>query len=345
VLLTALTPASPIEAIPVDGGVVCHDVRNPRQRSEVLVRKGLPVRAAEIKELFENGVTELHLALPADDDVGEDDAATRLARAIAGPGVATGQAHFGQITFSSDMRGLLRVRAGLLERINRLSGVLVMTAPSDCATDTGTTLGVVKCAPLFMSESVLQAVEQLRLAEGAPIEVEAFCSKRVAFVASEERLRGNAFERAASSLSHALEWYGSSMPSVIRAQATPAGVAAAYRQAIDDGAELILAAGAAATDPLDVMFEGLRDAGGEVEQIGIPAEPGTACWIGTLEERPVLGLASCELFGRPGALDLLLPALLGGATLDPELLRKIALGGLLIGGPSRILPYHTEDGA
>ena len=43
-----------------------------------------------------------------------------------------------------------------------------------------------------------------------------------------------------------------------------------------------------------------------VEQIGIPAEPGTACWVGALGATPVLGLASCELFGQPGALDILL---------------------------------------
>jgi hypothetical protein len=89
-----------------------------------------------------------------------------------------------------------------------------------------------------------------------------------------------------------------------------------------------------------VVFEGLRQAGGEVVQIGIPAEPGTACWIGRLGSLPVLGLASCELFGQPGALDLLLPRLLTGEPLDRDLVRRLALGGLLH-GPTRIAPYHT----
>ena len=34
-----------------------------------------------------------------------------------------------------------------------------------------------------------------------------------------------------------------------------------------------------------------------------------------LDETPVLGLASCELFGQPGALDLLLPRLHTGEAL------------------------------
>jgi hypothetical protein len=56
----------------------------------------------------------------------------------------------------------------------------------------------------------------------------------------------------------------------------------------------------------------------------------------------VLGLASCELFGQPGALDLLLPRLFAGARLDRALLRSLALGGLL-NGPGRVAPYHAAD--
>jgi molybdenum cofactor cytidylyltransferase len=129
---------------------------------------------------------------------------------------------------------------------------------------------------------------------------------------------------------------------VVGAEASVESLAGAYDEARGAGAELVLAAGASGTDPLDVVFEGLRQAGGEVVQLGIPAEPGTACWIGRLGDVPVLGLASCELFGRPGALDLLLPRLFSGEALDQTLLRRLAVGGLLM-GPGRIAPYHQPD--
>jgi molybdenum cofactor cytidylyltransferase len=163
----------------------------------------------------------------------------------------------------------------------------------------------------------------------------------VAFVAPSGRVRGSAFQQATGSLARALEWYGSSLAPTIATETTTSSLAEGFRTALASGADLILAAGAAATDPADIVFDGLRRAGGEVDQIGIPAEPGTACWIGRLEGRPVLGLASCELFGQPGALDLLLPRLLVGEALDRGLLQRIALGGLLVGGPSRVAPYHA----
>jgi len=339
-----LDPSSPASLVPAEG-LACHDVRNPLQRTAVLVRKGSRLRRDDVVALFERGVRELHVAVPAPSDIGEDDAAVRLAEAVTGVGVTISPARFGQVVLRSDGRGLLRVHADRLEQVNQQPGVLVMTSPPACAADRGAPVGVVKCAPLFLEERTIEAVEAIRLSAGAAVEVVPFQPHRVAFVAPVERLRGSVFERATVALRTALEWYGSSMPLVLRSGENVAEVAASFEQALSEGAELILAAGASATDPLDVMFEGLRRAGGQIEQVGIPAEPGTACWIGTLGERPVLGLASCELFGRPGALDLLLPAVLSGAPLDARLLRTIALGGLLLGGPARVLPYHvTEEG-
>jgi hypothetical protein len=330
-------------AVPAQG-IVCHDVRNPAQRSEVLVRKGSELAGSDIDALLQRGIREIHLAVPDVDDLDEDAAAQRLGRAIAGTGVALSEPHFGQTNLISTERGMLRIDATLLERVNSHAGVLALTAEPDRPIDAGTTIGVVKCAPLFLPEATLRAIEDLRATSGPVVDVEPFQVRRVALVAPRDRLRGGAFDRAQTALSDALAWYGSSLEDVQRVETTVDALSAAYAEARSAGADLIMAAGASGTDPLDVVFEGLRDAGGEVLQFGIPAEPGTACWIGRVDAVPVLGLASCELFGQPGALDLLLPRLLTGAPLDLALMRRLALGGLLL-GPARIAPYHTARSA
>src|SRR5579859_2619387 len=345
VILVTLDSSAPDSAIP-DQGVVCHDVRDPNQRSEVLVRKGHLLGAADVLDLLRRNVPELHLAVPEPGDLPEDEAVQRLGAAVAGPGVKVGPAQYGQLTLACDERGMLRLHAATLERVNEQDGVLLLTAEADRPIETDTPVGVVKCAPLFLSEPVLRAVEAIRSTFGPVVEVQAFQAHRAAFVAPRERLRGNAFDRAAGSLTAALDWYGSWLALVIPAETSVASLSAGFRQAVAEGAELILAAGATGTDPADVVFEALGRAGGTVDQIGIPAEPGTACWIGHIDGRPVLGLASCELFGQPGALDLLLQRILSGEPLDRALLRRIANGGLLIGGPSRIAPYHgSREGA
>jgi molybdenum cofactor cytidylyltransferase len=339
--LVTLHPTANESSVP-PRAVVSHDVRDPLQRNEVLAHKGSELAAAEVLSLLRRARTDLHLAVPEPGDLAEDAAAERLAAAVSGPGVRFGQSHFGQVTLTSDRRGFFRVDGAGLERVNDQDGVLVMTGEADRPVDLGASLAVVKCAPLFLSSGALDAVDANRATAGAVLSVEPFQVQRAAFVAPTERLRGRAFDQATTSLSAAVEWYGSSLAPIVGVEATVQGVADGYRRAIGDGADLILAAGAAATDPADVVFEGLRSAGGGVIQIGIPAEPGTACWIGELDGRAVLGLASCELFGRPGALDLLLPRLFVGEPLDRRLLRRIAGGGLL-NGPSRVAPYHSAS--
>jgi len=341
--MLSLTSDTPAADVPSEA-VVCHDIRNPLQRSEILVRKGTSVRADDIRGLLSRGAAEIHVALPQTGDVGEDEAATRMAVAIAGAGVNAAQAHFSQASLVSGQRGMLRVDAADVERLNALEGVIVLTAEADRPVETGTTLGVVKCAPLFLGAATLASVESIAQTAGPVVQVEPFQARRFALIAPADRLRGGAFERARAALSEALGWYGSTLDQVVAAETSVEALAAAYHEVRHGGAEFLLAAGAAGTDPLDVVFEGLRHAGGEVVQMGIPAEPGTACWIGRLGSLPVLGLASCELFGQPGALDLLLPRLLTGEPLDQNLVRGLAVGGLLL-GPSRIAPYHTPHQA
>ncbi|MGI9146682.1 MAG: hypothetical protein ACR2IK_09085 [Chloroflexota bacterium] len=344
-ILVRLDPRSAGATVPAQS-VICHDVRDPNQLGEVLVRKGSRLEAADVLDLLRLDVAYVHLAVAEPGDLTEDEAVARLGAAVAGPGVHVEPAHLGQVRLTCDTRGMLRLHAAALERVNEHDGVLVLTAEAERAVDAGTPVGLVKCAPLFLSERVLQTIEAIRCDLGPVLHVEAFRPHRAGFVAPRDRLRGNAFDRAAASLSTALAWYGSALAVIVPTATLEDSLAAGFRQALAEGAELIMAAGATATDPADVVFEGLRRAGGTVAQIGIPAEPGTACWIGQLEGRPVLGLASCELFGRPGALDLLLPRVLSGECLDRALLQRIACGGLLTGGPARIAPYHTHpDGA
>src|ERR1043165_6749174 len=90
-----------------DEAIVCHDVRNPVDRNEVLARKGSRLDAASVTTLLEAGVDELHLAVPEAGDVAEDEAAFRLASAIVGPRVTAEAAHFGQASLVAETRGVL----------------------------------------------------------------------------------------------------------------------------------------------------------------------------------------------------------------------------------------------
>ena len=62
---------------------------------------------------------------------------------------------------------------------------------------------------------------------------------------------------------------------------------------------------------------------------GLPVHPGSSYWIVELEQRPVIGVASCGMFSRRTALDLLLTRLFAGEELDAGFLAGLGHGGLL----------------
>jgi hypothetical protein len=325
-LINCATPDS-LEALS-PGSVLCHDVRDPAQARTVVLRKGRRLDAADLARLRELAPAEVHVLVPEPGDHLEDESAGLLAASVAGPGLTLSAPHYGQVNLTAERRGWLRVHQDVVERINTIEGALLFTSIGERAADEGETVGGVKCAPLVLGHDALAAVQGVTVEHGPALEVVPFPERRVALVGL-DRLGETTLARARAALGATVEWFGSRLDPVLIVPARGRAPAEAFQQAVAEGASAILVAGASATDPLDAAFEGLRQAGGTVDQIGIAIEPGTACWAGRLGDVQVLGLASCELFGRPGAVDLLLPRLLLGEPLTRSLLARLAAGGLI----------------
>src|SRR5215212_6264949 len=88
----------PDSRIPVRG-VLAHDVRDPAQPGAILARKGHLLTDIQLSALMSRGVASAHVLVPDEGDLPEDEAASRLARAVAGQGVTCTDAHFGQVMF------------------------------------------------------------------------------------------------------------------------------------------------------------------------------------------------------------------------------------------------------
>jgi molybdenum cofactor cytidylyltransferase len=269
-------------------------------------------------------------------DLDEDAAATRIAAALAGPNVEVSAPHQGMVVLRSAARGFFRVDGAALASINAYPGVLAITATDERPVDVGSSLAAVKVAPLLLPEQTVQCVEARCEANGPAVNVVQVPTKRVSLVGT-TRLSSRARHRAEDSLRERVGWYGSTLSAEWTLPARDALLTAFSRARAE--ADLVLVGTAASMDPEDVVFDALRAAGGAVERVGIPIEPGTACWVGRLGTRSVFGLASCELFGSPGAFDVLLPRLLLDEHPDDALLARLARGGLLLDGPSSIPDY------
>jgi molybdenum cofactor cytidylyltransferase len=118
-----------------------------------------------------------------------------------------------------------------------------------------------------------------------------------------------------------------------------AALAEALGRQRDAGVDLIVVAGETAImDPRDVTPRAVERAGGVVESVGAPVDPGNLLMVAYLDDVAVLGAPGCARSRKTNVVDWVLPRLLTGERLSRSDLASLGVGGLLEDVPERPLP-------
>jgi hypothetical protein len=319
-----------VSATDIKGRVLVHDLGPDLRKGTVLGEQHLD----RVRRFGEVHVVELE-----PNDLHEDVAARRLAEALAGPGLEAKPPVQSQARLVSTRRGLVRVRGEVVDAINSLGSISVFTLMDGQAVAEGEEVAGCKVTPVAVPGALIEEAERLCRERGPVIELLAFRPLKT-FVVATERLKPKARELFRAAVTAKLGWYGAQVQAVREVARTPEAVAAAYREAIDSGADLVLFAGASAIDPLDPAYAELTRAGGELLQLGAPMHPGSMLWLGRLRGAAVVGVASCAGFGRNSSLDLLLPFVFAYGRADAGDLLRLGHGGLIEAGAGRRFPPY-----
>src|SRR5215467_2438632 len=110
--------SSEITAPRIAGRVLTHDVAHG-------LRKGTVLDARHVEAL--QALPEVHLVELDEADVHEDQAASRLGAAIAGPGTRLEGPVQSQVRLVAEHRGLVRVERAAVDALNRLPAIGVFT--------------------------------------------------------------------------------------------------------------------------------------------------------------------------------------------------------------------------
>ena len=315
----------------IEGRVLVHDLGPD-------LRKGTVLGGRHLDRVRRSG--EVHVAELDPGDLHEDVAARRLAEALAGPGLEARPPVQSQARLVASRRGLVRVKGDVVDAINSLGHISVFTLMDGQAVAEGEEVAGCKVTPVAVPGVLIEEAERLCRERGPVLELLAFRPLKT-FVVATERLKPKARELFRAAVTAKLGWYGAEVLAVRQVARTPAAVAAAYREAMDTGADLVLFAGASAIDPLDPAYAELTHAGGELLQLGAPMHPGSMLWLGRLHAAAVVGVASCAGFGRNSSLDLLLPFVFAYGRADAADLLRLGHGGLIEAGAGRRFPPYT----
>jgi hypothetical protein len=315
----------------IKGRVLVHDLGPD-------LRKGTILDARHLDQVRQSG--EVHVVELEPGDLHEDEAARRLGTALAGPGLQAKPPVQSQARIVATHRGLVRVRGELVDAINSLGYISVFTLMDGQAVAEGEEVAGCKVTPVAVPGALVEEAERICRERGPVVELLAFRPLKT-FVVATERLKPKAREIFRTAVTAKLGWYGAQVLAVREVARTGEAVAAAYQEAIDSGAELVLFAGASAIDPLDPAYAELTHAGGKVLQLGAPMHPGSMLWLGNLNDAAVVGVASCAGFGRNSSLDLLLPFVFAYGRADAGDLLRLGHGGLIESAAGRRFPPYA----
>jgi len=311
-----------------EGCVLAHSHRVNEGR----IAKGTRLTQAHLDQLTHAGVHRIWVARLDGQDVDEDEAADRLARAAAGPGLSLSRALTGRCNLHADVRGLVEVDPVRLQALNRSDWRLTLaTVARHALVEPGDPVATVKVIPFAVDEATLLAAEAQAANSGALVRIARLRPHSGALVLSRlDRDRPRLEERTISAQKARLGALGSTVDRIERCAHTTEDVAGALSRCIAAGHDPVLFIGASAVvDPADVFPAAVRAAGGQVAHIGMPVDPGNLLVVASIDGAGVFGVPGCARTARPSGFDRVLRAHLAGVALGPSDIMDLGHGGLL----------------
>lgn len=319
--------------------VLAHSVRLP----DGSFAKGHVLAPADIDRLAVAGIDRVIAARIEPGDLMEDEAAERLARAIAPDHLTFSEAATGRVNVHSAVDGLFVANRAAVDRLNSLDPAITLACLADhVPVRRGDMVATFKIIPLAVSGTKIAAgVDILRRVTA--FEVKPFLPHAVSLIATElPSLKTSVMDKTARILSQRLKLTGSTLEReervAHRASAVAEAIGGALRTA-DRSAKLMIIFGASAViDACDVIPEAIRLAGGDVIQVGMPVDPGNLLVLGKLGDVYVIGAPGCARSPKENGFDWVLDRILAGEQPTPQEISGMGVGGLLMEIQSRPRP-------
>jgi molybdenum cofactor cytidylyltransferase len=308
------------------GAVLVHGIR----AAGLLLKKGRVLSDEDCERLGSAGIARVTVVRFDPGDVPEDDAATRVAEALAGPGVRRSAAFTGRVNLYAKAFGLLVLDAGGIETINTIDEALtVATLPPYAMVKPDEMIATVKIIPFAAPEAtVAKAVETARAAQ---TRVASFMPLKAALVSTQlPGQKPSLLDKNRTALEARIAELTGTLVFEHRCPHETHEVAAALKRAMETGADIAFIFGASAiTDRRDVIPAGIVAAGGQIEHFGMPVDPGNLLLLGRLGGKPVVGLPSCARSPKVNGFDFVLRRLFAGLDVTRADIMRMGVGGLL----------------
>ena len=234
----------------------------------------------------------------------------------------------GQWPIRALSRGILQVNVPGLVAVNTSADLSVYTLFDGQVVEAGETVARAKIIPFAVPEHVIASGEERAAASAPVVAVRAFQRKRVAALV-QESLGARAMERFKAVFGEKVTWFGGVLEDPVFVAPDAAQVTRSLDALLAGAPDLLVVAGSRTMDPLDPVFAALEASGATVVRRGMPAHPGSLCWVARRDGTTIVGMPSCGVFSQATVFDLLLTWVFAGVPLDAPRLAQFGHGGFL----------------
>ena len=320
-----------------EGAILAHTLRLPAR----VIKKGTILDAAAVAALREAGYASVVAARLEPGDVGENEAASRLAQALVAPGIVASRAGTGRVNLSADVHGLFTADRDAIDRLNAVDEALTLgTLPDATEVAPREMVATVKIIPFAVAEEKLARVEALARASSPMLAVQPFRPLTVGLVLTElPGLKESIAQNTIAATAARVAGLGGGLLPPRRCRHEEAAIAEELRALLAQDADLLLIAGASAVvDRRDVGPAAIVRVGGEIRHFGMPVDPGNLICVGRIGDKPALVLPGCAGSPKPNGIDFVLRRLAAGFDVGAETVTRLGVGGLLKDISARPLP-------
>ena len=329
--------------IPV-GAILAHS----QDTSFGKLKKGLRLDADILNQLIADDIKSLTVAILEAGDLHEDEAAQRIARSVSGNNLIQTAATTGRVNLLADKDGLAILDHQLLTSLNQIDErITIATLPAFDPVSSNQMVATIKIIPFAVEEEAVKSWEkQASHSSEKVLQVRPYRKQSVRLI--QTTLPGTSdkiLNKTSEVLTGRLALIGSELQEDIYVKhdvkALCETLSAGQK---DDPTDLIIISGASAiTDRRDILPAALEMAGGQVEHVGMPVDPGNLLMVGLLNDIPVIGMPGCARSPKLNGFDWVLQRIACGLEVTATDIRNMGIGGLLKEIPSRPLPRSAAS--
>ncbi len=320
-----------------EGAILVHTLK----RGRLVLKKGRVLDAKDLAALAAAGVTSVVAARLEPDDVGEDDAARRIADAVGDRhGLATGAPFTGRCNLVAEAAGVAVLDPARIDRINLVheAATLATVMPFE-AVEPGQIVATVKIVTFAVPSDVIDACTHIAAEGGPPVRLAPYRRMRVGLLQTHQPGdKESLLEKAVDVTRQRLAPLGATLDRELRTPHEAGAVADALATLAAECDVVLVLGSSAIVDRRDVVPEAVARAGGTIEHLGMPVDPGHLTLFARLGAARILGIPGSSRSPRPHGFDKVLQRLAAGLEVTPADIARMGVGGLLKDIPGRPAP-------